>query len=323
MNSFPTKNGYITTERQLSQYVTLTDKEKEGIRQCRPVMPMKITEHYAKLLRPDDPQDPLRKLVIPSPDELLEYPDDREVDFHRDEADYQPTEGIIHRYPGKVLLMYTTGCLAHCRFCFRSEKVIHSLKKQQLDEALAYIRQNPAIRDVIFSGGDPLSVDIDELEYALAEVRQIEHVQLIRITTHALIFAPQIFDDTLIEMLKKYKPLYLLVSFIHPRELTDEVCRILDRLSDAGIVLLQQGPILRGINDNVETLKELYEKLVHHRTIPYYAIWGIQGPGIRHFAVSGDEARTLMKNLENNTSGFCIPHLITVSQENNKLRTLG
>lgn len=323
MKSYPIKNAYITTEQELSRYITLTDMEKEGIRRCRPVMPMKITEHYAKLLRPDDPQDPLRRLVIPSMDELIEYPDDREVDFHKDEATYQPTDGIIHRYPGKVLLMVTTGCLAHCRFCFRSEKVIKSLRKKQLEQALNYIRQDPSIRDVIFSGGDPLSVAISELEYALAEVRKIDHVQIIRITTHAPVYMPQIFDEALIATLKKYKPLYLLVSFIHPRELTAEACQVLDRLSDAGIVLLQQGPLLKGINDDVETLKALYEKLASHRTVPYYAIWGILGPGIRHFAVTGDEARDLLRKLENNTSGFCVPHLITVNQQNNKVRTRG
>lgn len=315
--------GGITTEEDLSQYIILSEHEKKGIRQCRDVMPMKITDHYASLLDPIDPNDPLRRIVIPSVDELIEYPDDRTVDTHKDEADYQVMDGLIHRYPGKALLIFTTACFAHCRFCFRSEKIIRSMQGSQLESVLAYIRRDTSIRDVIFSGGDPLSADLSVLEYALSEVRKMDHVQIIRITTHALIYSPQIFNDHLIEMLKKYKPLYLLVSFIHPRELTEETCKILDRLSDAGIVLLQQGPILKGINNDFAILRELYEKLARHRTIPYYAIWGILGPGIRHFAVAGCEARDLMRQLENKTSGFCVPHLSTLDQQNNKTRSMG
>ena len=313
----------ITKTDQLAAFVTLTDAEQEAIRQCRSIMPMKITRSYANRLDRDDPLDPLRRVVIPSLDELETYPDDDIVDNHKDEARYQPVEGVIHRYPGKVLLMYTKGCFAHCRFCFRSEKVVTTLEGRHLDGALDYLRNDASIRDVIFTGGDPLHGDPAKLAHTLAEVRRIPHVQVIRITTRAPVFAPEIFDDRLVAMLSRFKPLFMLISFVHPRELTDEVCGVLDRLSDAGIVLMQQGPILRGINDDVNTLRRLYEKLVQHRTMPYYAIWGILAPGNRHFALSGAEARDLMRKLENTTSGFCIPHLSTLDQNNDKTRAIG
>lgn len=246
MTHIQPERAIITTPEQLADYVTLTDAEKEGIRQCRAIMPMKITRHYAALLERDNPDDPLRKLVIPSLEELMRYSDDAEVDTHKDEAKYQPVEGIIHRYPGKVLLMYTTACFAHCRFCFRSEKVATTLDGRRLDQAIGYIRNDQSIRDVIFTGGDPLHGKPERLERALSEVRSIPHVEIIRITTRAPIFAPELFTGEMIAMLSRFKPLILITSFIHPRELNDETCSVLDRLSDAGIVLLQQGPILRG-----------------------------------------------------------------------------
>jgi len=323
MNGRRLKHDIITTQEQLAEYVTLTDAEKEGISKCRPIMPMKITKHYAELLDRDNPDDPLRKLAIPSVEELVRYPDDEAVDIHRDEAGYQPVEGIIHRYPGKVLLMYTTACFSHCRFCFRSEKVASTLDGRRLDKAIEYLRKNESIRDVIFTGGDPMHGNPERLEHALYEVRSIPHVEIIRITTRAPIFAPEIFTDELIEMLSWFKPLIMITSFIHPRELSDEVCSVLDRLSDAGIMLLQQGPILKGINDDVDTLRTLYEKLVQHRTMPYYATWGIVSPGNRHFTLDGESARKLIRQLENTTSGFCIPHLSTLDQNNNKTRSIG
>ncbi|WP_449258045.1 4Fe-4S cluster-binding domain-containing protein [Chlorobium limicola] len=195
MNGRRLKHDIITTQEQLAEYVTLTDAEKEGIRKCRPIMPMKITRHYAGLLDRDNPDDPLRKLAIPSVEELVRYPDDEAVDIHRDEAKYQPVEGIIHRYPGKVLLMYTTACFSHCRFCFRSEKVASTLDGRRLDKAIGYLRKNESIRDVIFTGGDPMYGNPDRLEHALYEVRCIPHVEIIRITTRAPIFASEIFTD--------------------------------------------------------------------------------------------------------------------------------
>jgi lysine 2,3-aminomutase len=323
MNSSQSKGDIITTTEQLVDYVTLTGAEKEGIRQCRAIMPMKITRHYAALLERDNPDDPLRKIVIPSLDELKRYSDDDAVDTHKDEAKYQPVEGIIHRYPGKVLLMYTTACFAHCRFCFRSEKVVSTLDGRRLDQAIGYIRNDQSIRDVIFTGGDPLHGNPERLARALSEVRNISHVEIIRITTRAPIFAPELFTGEMIAMLSRFKPLVLITSCIHPRELSDEVCGALDRLSDAGIVLLQQGPILKGVNDDAETLRTMYEKLVQHRTMPYYATWGIVSPGNRHFTMDGQSARTLIRQLENTTSGFCIPHLSTLDQNNNKTRTIG
>ncbi len=313
----------IVTARLLSKFIRLTEDEMRSIEKIKNRFPMKITRHYAQLLHKSDPNDPLRQIAVPSLQELIKHPDDDEVDVHSDEAKYQPVEGIIHRYPGKLLLIPTLKCFGHCRFCFRSGKKIRTLEDEKIEQALEYIRHTKDIRDVIISGGDPLVLERSRLEYILSELRSIDHIEIIRIGTRAPAYMPQLIDCEFVNMVAKYKPIIMVISFLHPREITSEVCKALELLSDSGVVLLQQGPILKGINDNTEVLKELYEKLAKHRVIPYYAHWGVFAPGIRHFAIDGDQARQLIRKLENRTSGFCIPHLITLDQKNNKVRTLG
>jgi lysine 2,3-aminomutase len=315
--------GTIVTAKQLSRFICLTEDEIRSIEERRNSFPMKITGHYAQLLHKTDPNDPLRRIAVPSSQELIKYPDDDEIDVHSDEAKYQPVEGIIHRYPGKLLLIPTLRCIGHCRFCFRSGKEISTLEEDKIEQALEYIRQRKDVRDVTITGGDPLVLERSRFEYILSELRSIDHIEIIRIGTHAPVYMPQLIDCEFVNMVAKYKPVVMTVSFLHPREITPEACEALELLSDSGVVLLQQGPILKGINDNTDVLKELYEKLAKHRVIAYYAIWGIFAPGIRHFAIDGHRARELILGLENRTSGFCVPHLITLDQENNKDRTLG
>lgn len=315
--------GTIFTAEELSKIISLTEDEVRAIRLIEDKFPMKITQHYAQFFHKTDPNDPLRRIAIPSLQELIRYPDDNDADVHSDEAKYQPVEGIIHRYPGKLLLIPTLRCFGHCRFCFRSGRKISTLGDNKIEQALDYIRKREEIRDVVITGGDPLTLDRMRLENILSELRAIDHVEIIRITTHAPVYMPQLVDSELVNMVAKYKPLIVIVSFIHPREITLEVCKGLEMLSDSGIILLQQGPILRGINDSTNLLKELYERLVEHRVLPYYAIWGIIAPGVRHFAIDGLQAKQFIQGLWNNTSGFCVPRLITSDQNNNKVRSMG
>jgi len=314
---------FISTKEELSEYIHLSKNEELAIHKNRHKFPLKITHHYANLLHNTDPSDPLRRIAIPSLDEFTEYPDDKKLDCHNDETKYQPMPGIIHRYPGKVLILPTMECEGHCRFCYRSEKRITNLSNKKLEMVFNYINNNSSIRDVILSGGEPLTIGIKKLDYILSKIRSIKHVEIIRITTHTPVYSPKKIDRAMISMLAKYKPLIMLVSFLHPREITKESCNALENLSNSGITLLQQGPILKGINDNVETLKNLYEKLVMHRVIPYYAVWGIYSPNTRHFNVDKKKAKTIFMALENRTSGFCIPHMSTLDQNNFKTRTLG
>jgi lysine 2,3-aminomutase len=312
----------VTRSEDLDRVIALTDDEKTAIAELSDAYPMKITRHYLGLLDPGNPNDPLRRLVVPSPLELRHRPGEEDDDVHADEAQYQPCPGIIHRYPGKLLLIPTLACPAHCRFCFRKGKKVAHLSQDEGEDALAYIRGNESIRDVIITGGEPLMLTNEELFYWVSSVRAIPHVEIIRITTRTPIYLPSRITDELVGMLAEHAPMFVIVSFAHPREIVPDVERALGRLADAGIVLLQQGPILRGINDDPVVLKEMYEKLASLRVLPYYAIWGICAPGAEHFLVDGHEAAEIIGSLENRTSGFCVPHLITIAR-GDKVRMMG
>ena len=280
--------------------------------------PMKIPVYYARLMMVSPV---LQQVIVPSKQELIAYDDDDSCDVHADESQYQPVEGIVHRYPGKLLFIPTLKCFGHCRFCYRSGYRVKPLSAQKVDAAINYISEHD-IREVLITGGDPLTLPLEQLEDILARIRAIEHVEIIRIGTRALAYEPHVMTAEMVAMLARYKPLYLSLSFVHPDEITD-LCRgKLNMLAEAGIVMLQQGPLLKGINDDVAVLKSMYETLAKNRVLAYYAAYGIIAPGVRHFMVNRDEARQLFMQLENNTSGYCLPHLITLDQANNKTRSV-
>ncbi len=306
----------------LDRLIKLSDDERRAIEELGEDYPMKISRHYLSLLSPDDSNDPLRRVIIPSLLELRHRPGEDDDDVHADEARHQPCAGIVHRYPGKLLLMPTLSCPAHCRFCFRKGKKLQKLSSDESEAALDYIRSDESIRDVIITGGEPLILSDDELEYWVSSVRAIDHVEIIRITTRAPIFVPSRITESLVRMLSEHKPIFMTFSFVHPRELTDETIRGLQMMGDAGLVMLQQGPLLRGVNDDPSILRELYERLAANRVLPYYAIWGIHAPAAEHFLVGGEEASRLLGALENKTSGFCVPHLITIAR-GDKVRMMG
>jgi lysine 2,3-aminomutase len=312
----------VSRRSELERIIRLTEGEKRAIDGMAQVYPTLVTRHYLSLLRPDDPSDPLRRVVIPSEEELRHRPGEDDDDVHADEARYQPCPGIIHRYQGKLLLLPTLGCPAHCRFCFRKGGKLARLSQEEADTALDYIRRDETIRDVIITGGEPLMLPDDELDFWVRSVRAIPHVQIIRITTRFPIYIPSRITESMVRMLAEHKPLYMIFSFVHPREITPDLAERIGMLADAGIVLLQQGPILRGVNDSPATLKELYERLAALRVLPYYAIWGIHAPGAEHFLVRGERASEILGALENKTSGFCVPHLITIAR-GDKVRMIG
>jgi lysine 2,3-aminomutase len=264
----------------------------------------------------------LRKVAVPSAKELIVYSDDAETDVHADESRYQPVEGIVHRYPGKLLFLPTLQCFGHCRFCFRSGHRVKALSRRKIDGAIDYIRRRTEIREVLVTGGDPLVLPLKVLEEIVAKLRAIRHVEIIRIGTRALAYAPGVITPEFVAMLARYKPVFLSLSFVHPAEVTPYCEEKLNLLADSGIVMLQQGPILKGINDDAVVLKKMYEKLARNRVLAYYAAYGIYAPGVRHFMVNRDEARRLFVKLENNTSGHCLPHMITLDQNDNKTRSV-
>ncbi len=312
----------ITTQSELERIIKLSDGERNAIEELRTEYPVKISRHYLSLLDPNDPDDPLRKVVVPTMDEMVHRTDGHKDDVHADEAKFQPCPGIVHRYPGKLLLMPTLGCPSHCRFCFRKGRKVQHLSQKDADVALDYIRNDESIRDVIITGGEPLFLSDEELHFWVSSVRAIEHVQIIRITSRAPIYVPSRITQSLVDMLAEHRPIYMIFSFLHARELTPELEKGIRMMADAGIVMLQQGPLLKGINDDPHVMKELNERLVALQVIPYYTIWGISSPGTEHFMVDGEHASNLVAALENTTSGFCVPHLITIAR-GDKVRMMG
>jgi lysine 2,3-aminomutase len=280
---------------------------------------MKIPHYYAELM---SKHEVLQQIVVPSAKELIEHEDDSVCDVHADESEYQPVEGIVHRYPGKLLFLPTLNCFGNCRFCFRAGQRIKMLGKEKLDAAISYIESRSDVREVLITGGDPLTLPMEDLEEILARIHAIDHVEIIRIGTRALSYAPQVITPELVAMLAKYKPVYMSLSFVHPDEITPYCEQKLNMLADSGIVMLQQGPLLKGVNDDPQVLKKMYEKLAKNRVLAYYAIYGIMAPGVRHFIVNRETAKQLLMELENNTSGHCLPHMITLDQNDSKTRSV-
>ncbi|MGD8835946.1 MAG: radical SAM protein [Desulfobacteraceae bacterium] len=305
--------------KDLKEMLHLGDTEIENIEKASAKFPMKIPRYYAELMRK---HKVLQQMVVPSDKELIEYEDDAVVDVHVDESKYQPVEGIIHRYPGKVLFLPTLKCFGHCRFCFRSEHRVKLLGREKLNAAFRYIQNRKDIREVLVTGGDPLTLPMEDLEEILATIHAIDHVEIIRLGTRALAFAPQVITPELVAMIAKYKPVFMSLSFVHPDEITSYCEEKLNMLADSGIVMLQQGPVLKGVNDDAQVLKQMYEKLAKNRVLAYYAVYGIYAPGIRHFIVNRETVKRLFLELENNTSGHCLPRMSTLDQNNNKTRSI-
>ena len=308
-----------TTSAELKEMLHLDDSQMKDLEKASATFPMKIPLYYAELMKK---HTSLQPIVMPSCEELVVYEDDAVTDVHADESEYQPVEGIVHRYPGKLLFLPTLKCFGHCRFCFRSGQRITMLGQKQLTTALNYIKKRTDVREVLVTGGDPLTLPLKGLEEILSALHTMDHVEIIRIGTRALAYAPHMITDELVAMLSKYKPVFMSMSFVHPDEITPFCEEKLNLLADSGIVMLQQGPILKGINDDAQVLKQLYEKLSRNRVLAYYAIYGIYAPGVRHFIVNRESAKRIFSKLENSTSGHCLPHMITLDQNDNKTRSV-
>lgn len=261
----------ITTLEKLKKYIPLTLEEEEGVRQCLGTLRMAITPYYLSLIDPEDPFDPIRKQAIPTALELHKSSSDLEDPLHEDSD--SPVPGLTHRYPDRVLLLITDKCSMYCRHCTRRRFAGHhdkALTLHQIDKAIEYIAETPEVRDVLLSGGDALLVSDETLEYIIKKLREIPHVEIIRIGTRAPVVMPQRITDDLVNMLKKYHPIWVNVHFNHPNEITPESAAACAKLADAGIPLGNQSVLLRGVNDCVHVMRTLVHELVKIRVRPYY-----------------------------------------------------
>lgn len=294
----------------ISRFFPLNELELAALEQGSCALPFSVTPYYLSTIDVDDPQDPIRKTVVPTLFESVTSFGES-IDPLSEHSD-SPTDCIVHRYPDRVLFLASRMCAMYCRYCTRSRMVgghIGSLKAHW-DEGIEYVRQHEEVRDVLISGGDPLLLSDQELEYIISRLSVIEHVDIIRIGTKAPMVLPMRITPSLVRMLRKYRPLYMSIHCTHPQELTPLAARALERLSDAGIVLGSQTVLLKGINDSSEVLKNLYHGLLALRVRPYYLYQCDPIVGSAHFRTSVETGKRIIGELRGYTSGYAIPHYI-------------
>jgi len=301
----------FTNHEQLSSFLNLSTNEVSIVNNGYN-LPLRITPYYASLINSDEPNQPIRKTMIPVFDELLVPPDEKSDPLS--EEIYSTVKNIVHRYPDRVLFLVTGFCSSYCRYCTRSHMVSKSDKchssKSEWDVGINYIRQHTEVRDVLISGGDPLTLDDNLLEYLLSNLKDIPHIDIIRIGTKVPVVLPQRITPSLINILKKYHPLFFSIHFTHPDELTSETIYACNLLADAGIPLGSQTVLLNGVNDDVDTFKKLVHELLKIRVRPYYLYQCDLIPGSAHFRTPVSKGIDIIQGLRGFTSGYAIPHFV-------------
>ncbi len=291
---------------ELGKYLKLAEKEKATTKDFP--LRMAITPYYLSLIDPTNPNDPIRKQSVPTSDEM-NFLNCDERDPLGEEAD-MVVPGLVHRYPDRVLLLVTDMCGMYCRHCtrrrFAGQKDMH-LSLKHIDQAISYIKKNTAVRDVIISGGDPLMLSTRRLEGIIRKLKEIPHVEIIRIGTRVPVVMPQRIDEELTDMLKKYHPIYINTHFNHYKEITPESKKACDMLSKAGIPLGNQSVLLNGVNDCVHVMKKLVQELLKIRVKPYYIYQCDLARGIEHFRTPISKGIEIMEGLRGHTSGMAVP----------------
>jgi lysine 2,3-aminomutase len=268
---------------------------------------MRITPNALSTIK--EVGDPMWQQYVPSTQELEIV--DGVIDSLDEDGD-SPVPNITHRYPDRVLFLVSPVCAAYCRFCTRRRKVgdPEKIPLNQYDSAFEYIRSRPEVRDVILSGGDPMMLSDRRLEYIFQKLREIPHVEIIRLGSRITSHLPSRITPEFCEMVKKYHPVYMNTHFNHPAELTPEAVAALARLADAGVPLGCQTVLLRGVNDNPAVMKELMQKLLKARVRPYYIYMADQVAGGEHFRTTVEKGLEIVKALRGWTSGLAVPHFV-------------
>lgn len=301
----------IETVDELKKYIPLTTEEEKGVQECLKSLRMAITPYYLSLIDINDPYDPIRKQAIPTASELVKLDSELSDPLHEDGD--APVPGLTHRYPDRALLLVTDQCSMYCRHCTRRRfagQHDNALPMSQIDNAIDYIAKTPVIRDVLISGGDPLLLSDDNLEYIIKRLRAIPHVEIVRIGSRTPVVMPQRITDNLVNMLKKYHPIWLNTHFNHPNEITEESKAACAKMADAGIPLGNQSVLLKGINDCVHVMKKLVHELVMMRVRPYYIYQCDLSVGLANFRTSVSKGIEIIEGLRGHTSGFCVPTFV-------------
>ncbi len=293
--------------RELKQKFPHLDEEE--IEHIISIYPVRINKYYLGLIR--SPDDPIARQVLPDPAEIYEMSQGVREDPLNEEAD-AVVPGLTHRYPDRVLFYVNHQCPIYCRYCTRKRKIgdPNSVNHDNIRAGLEYIREHQEIRDVVLSGGDPLMLKDELLGDIVGQVRSIPHVEVIRIGTRIPSTLPQRVTQKMCDTLKKHHPIFIMAHFSHPRELTPEAKRSCEMLADNGFPLMNQTVLLKGINDDPETLKELFVGLLRFRVRPYYLYQADLTTGAAHFRTSLETGLAVMEGLRGHTSGLAVPYYV-------------
>ncbi|MCS7116177.1 MAG: KamA family radical SAM protein [Nitrososphaerota archaeon] len=297
------KSIYVPPEKVARDFGVSLDEIKAVIKKY----PMRVTTHYYSLI--EEVGDPIWKQCIPDIKEL--YDPYGEEDPLKEERD-SPIPWLTHRYPDRLLMCVSNECATYCRFCTRKRRIgdLCKISDRVLIEQINYVKEHREVRDVLISGGDPFMLPDEHLEFILSKLRKIEHVEILRIGTRIPCTLPSRVTEKLVNMLKKYHPLYVNIHFNHPREVNEESARACGLLADAGIPLGSQTVLLRGVNDDPSTMKLLMQKLLTIRVRPYYLFQADPVKGTYHFRTTVEQGLKIMQELIGHTSGLAIPHYV-------------
>ena len=296
----------ITSLDELTRHIPVPADEWDARREVLRDFRMGITPYYLSLMDADDPNDPLLKQVVPLQEEYTFRAVGDEDPLG--EENFSPVPGITHRYPDRVLMVISNSCAIYCRYCTRKRIMYEdAVPDIEIDRMVGYIARTPTVRDVVVSGGDPLNMATAKLEKILSKLRAIPHLEIIRIGSRVPVAMPQRVDDELCEMLARYHPLWINVHFNHARECTRDAARACDKLSRAGIPLNNQSVLLKGVNDDVDTIKSLVHALMRMRVRPYYLYQCDPIRGGEHFRTAISKGIEILEGLRGHTSGLAVP----------------
>ena len=298
----------IKTIADLERLIQLSGDERQALQERGSLLPLGITPYYMSLIDPIDPNEALRRTVVPVTGEFVLGPG--EADDPLGEDHDSPVPGLVHRYPDRVLLLALDFCTTYCRYCTRSRVVGHgelAPTDARLNAILDYLRRTPSVRDVLISGGDPLALSDEKLDHLLGRLREIPHIEFIRIGTKTPAVLPQRITPNLIRILKKHQPIWISIHYTHPNECTPEAWRACARLVDAGVPLGSQTVLLRGVNDNVGCMTELMQRLLLMRVKPYYLYQCDPIRGSDHFRTPVQTGFEIIQGLRGHTTGYAVP----------------
>lgn len=293
---------------ELERVFVLSDSEREAVQRHTGSLPLGITPYYASLMSRDDASCGLRRTHVPTLDEFTQLPGEAADPLGEDHDTAVP--GLVHRYPDRVLFLATPFCSTYCRYCTRARMVgetgEYSFGTSVWDKALAYLQEHTEVRDVLVSGGDPLALKDDKLDWLLTRIRRIPHIEFVRIGTKMPAVLPMRITHELAAMLRRHR-VWMSIHFTHPDELTPEVAAACDRLADVGIPLGSQTVLLKGINDNIATMKSLMHGLLRNRVRPYYIYQCDPISGSGHFRTTVDKGLEIISGLRGHTTGYAVP----------------